>query len=833
MLNRKKSFSLFLSVLLSILFSICSTQGQAQIFNFLKKPEVRPRISFRVDPNDVVVGDSVKISWKVVYDKPIDTLIIDGKDIKPEGFYWINATSDEDFNLKLVTADGQTLKRRRSIKVRSPIIHRFQGPEYAFYNSPFQLEWNSSNANKAFLNDEEVPITGTQTVSITADSTFVMRIETKSGYSIQSSISVECKYMYNVQASINGVHKSPQDKIPYIRKSLIELSWQLDAAQKISINRDPIESNSGKLRVNPSTDSVFVFRFTTHDDRDSSLALRMEVIEPRPIIFSLENKGKKSAQTHRRIIGYAEEIPEHNPYVLSWAVTQIDTVYIDDKPYPSRHSLELIAQKNRSHWMRYNFINHKGKRSVYRHRIDLVIEDRPYFSEGIKSDIELKNEKLYMDVFAVDLSQMPHRSKLKVVVVDSLGNFVSGLDKAPNDRVFKHIIETYRGKKTLINNFRVKEFSKVDSVPPQDIMLVLDNSGSMYMDYKRMDGIARAYIRNKRPQDRISFVKFDHELKGTAPFMFSVDSLLNEYNKFPFDSLGGMTALYAATDLGMLTLHENKHEGREQQVIVFTDGYENFSFIYFEHLSFTAFDVVSRARHLGIPINIISLGIAVNRPVLQAIADVSYGHYYPLDRVHKVDLAMKEIFNIRSNYYEVSYTPYKIFEEFAEFELFYETSPNKTKSATKQVFASDDLSSLVNMDPVSIPSFLMQSKTFPAHLKPVAAPQNFANFNLDKDKIRKEDMKNVKTYAKFLSENPEYEAVLVGYTDLIGSDEYCYDLGMRRAVSAKEALVKEGIDENRLYSVGLGKENPIWPVSTKPIHDFENRRVEIIILKPK
>lgn len=51
--------------------------------------------------------------------------------------------------------------------------------------------------------------------------------------------------------------------------------------------------------------------------------------------------------------------------------------------------------------------------------------------------------------------------------------------------------------------------------------------------------------------------------------------------------------------------------------------------------------------------------------------------------------------------------------------------------------------------------------------------------------------------------------VATGYTDKIGSDKYNDRLSLRRAQAVKAYLVSKGIPDNRIYTEGKGKRNPV------------------------
>lgn len=82
--------------------------------------------------------------------------------------------------------------------------------------------------------------------------------------------------------------------------------------------------------------------------------------------------------------------------------------------------------------------------------------------------------------------------------------------------------------------------------------------------------------------------------------------------------------------------------------------------------------------------------------------------------------------------------------------------------------------------------------------------------------------------AGFLNKYPARNAVIEGYTDSVGSDEYNQALSQRRADAVKSYLVAQGIDSSRLTSAGKGESLPVSD-NGSPTGRQQNRRVEVII----
>jgi outer membrane protein OmpA-like peptidoglycan-associated protein len=75
---------------------------------------------------------------------------------------------------------------------------------------------------------------------------------------------------------------------------------------------------------------------------------------------------------------------------------------------------------------------------------------------------------------------------------------------------------------------------------------------------------------------------------------------------------------------------------------------------------------------------------------------------------------------------------------------------------------------------------------------------------------------------------PDAQLTLLGHADATGSDEYDYDLSMRRARKVFQGLVNRGCDPAQLSAVAIGKNQPIASNDTEEGRVL-NRRVEFLI----
>jgi len=101
-------------------------------------------------------------------------------------------------------------------------------------------------------------------------------------------------------------------------------------------------------------------------------------------------------------------------------------------------------------------------------------------------------------------------------------------------------------------------------------------------------------------------------------------------------------------------------------------------------------------------------------------------------------------------------------------------------------------------------------------------------FGFDKAVLTKEAKKQLNALLEALSSEEllSYKFLLAGHTCSIGTRKYNQGLSERRANSVKGWLIRHGISEDRLVTIGYGEDRPMVPNDTEENRRL-NRRVEI------
>ena len=112
-----------------------------------------------------------------------------------------------------------------------------------------------------------------------------------------------------------------------------------------------------------------------------------------------------------------------------------------------------------------------------------------------------------------------------------------------------------------------------------------------------------------------------------------------------------------------------------------------------------------------------------------------------------------------------------------------------------------------------------------------AQPMRPATFTLyfeGEDTLTAESQRIVDDVLAAIARSPIPDVVIVGHTDLVGTDAYNDELARKRAETIRQRVIARGIAAERIVAYGRGKREPAVPTADG-VAEPRNRRVEIIV----
>jgi peptidoglycan-associated lipoprotein len=118
----------------------------------------------------------------------------------------------------------------------------------------------------------------------------------------------------------------------------------------------------------------------------------------------------------------------------------------------------------------------------------------------------------------------------------------------------------------------------------------------------------------------------------------------------------------------------------------------------------------------------------------------------------------------------------------------------------------------------------------PAADQPAVLRDNVVYFEYDRSQVKASEHSKLDAIASFMKSGNR--AVRVeGHCDERGTEEYNRSLGERRALAAREYLVRAGVPADRLDTISHGEDKPAVPGHNEAAWS-KNRRAEFVLLQP-
>ena len=107
------------------------------------------------------------------------------------------------------------------------------------------------------------------------------------------------------------------------------------------------------------------------------------------------------------------------------------------------------------------------------------------------------------------------------------------------------------------------------------------------------------------------------------------------------------------------------------------------------------------------------------------------------------------------------------------------------------------------------------------------------NFGFDSAEIPEESRAELDAIAADLKDNASYVALVTGFTDATGDEQYNLNLAHRRAAAVQIYLARQlGPEFVRLATIGFGESDPVADNHTREGR-AQNRRTDVILVRPQ
>ena len=116
----------------------------------------------------------------------------------------------------------------------------------------------------------------------------------------------------------------------------------------------------------------------------------------------------------------------------------------------------------------------------------------------------------------------------------------------------------------------------------------------------------------------------------------------------------------------------------------------------------------------------------------------------------------------------------------------------------------------------------------PANTTPLPGPSN-VYFDTASSQLTPESRQTLDNFEAALKANPDAQVQVAGHTDNTGNAQANQQLSLNRANAVKAMLVSDGIDANRISTVGDGEDDPVASNDTAQGR-AQNRRTELSVI---
>ncbi len=101
-------------------------------------------------------------------------------------------------------------------------------------------------------------------------------------------------------------------------------------------------------------------------------------------------------------------------------------------------------------------------------------------------------------------------------------------------------------------------------------------------------------------------------------------------------------------------------------------------------------------------------------------------------------------------------------------------------------------------------------------------------FEEDQSVVTSQGQATLANQAKWLNRYPQYTVTIEGHADERGTRQYNIALGARRAQSARDYLVAQGVNASRVRTISYGKERPVAVCNDNSCWSQNRRAVTVL-----
>lgn len=745
----------------------------------------------------VDLGDTINIKWKIT-ERRIKNISIEGitDDAKKEGEISLVPDTTKMYRFIIEKKKDKPIRKSYKVRVNVPKVDYFIGPTEVTDEQYFEVRWKVSNASRVYIEDYRKNLESFGRLKVRLDSSRMLRL-----YAVNKNGYYDYKTLY-VDVELIESFEAPEEI--YIGDSAV-IKWKFKLAQYVTVDGiDKKFKTRDSVTVSPQKSKTYYVRVHQNDGMERTEAHHIRVLPPTILYFDAPKYLSLGSEA-----------------TLSWKVRGAKKVslagVIDNLPSKGRLSVKPAETSM------YKLVIERDSFRTYRNVVINVVRQRK-FVNGIVNIKDLQsNERLDAEIFHVDYSAFPDRVTMRMLVVDSKGNFVTGLSKNTRKN-FPRLVEYVNKKSYDISSYGIEEVYE-NYRYPHKISLAIDNSGSLLHVIDTLNSGVKLYISKKLKADEIAVTKFADSLKNYVPLTAQKQTILIGGNFTNHLSEAGSTALYAGVDCALSYLKDVEDP---KFLIVFTDGKENASFVFRSNFAATANDMIKNARDNEVKIIWIGYGDAINRDIAEQIAWHTGGNEYLINNIKDIKRVYNELSFINRNYYEITYKPVK-YEGMHRVEMRYYNLINTREKAEAQFFIGE------NFD---VSSFEYDKNSYwykyvSENWQIISPPQAAAFFEFDDSELLEKYKPGILRFAEYMKENPQAKIKIFGHTDLKGSSEYCLNLSNERAKIVKDFIVENGISAEKIEIVKCGQKYPLWTAEDFEWQANENRRIELLLVVPK